>query len=259
MANFEDYRERYDFIRMERRDGILSMTFHTDGGSWKWTEAAHRLLPDAFHDVATDRENRVVIMTGTGDDFLTELAFEHRSVSPGDWDKISREGRRILFELLDIEVPVIAAINGPVTEHAEIMLLADIVIAADTAEISDQEHFVAGVVPGDGVHVIWPLLLGPNRGRHFLLTGRRLSAQEALDLGVVAEVHPQQRLVERAWEIAAQLNSRTMLTLRYTRQCLTMQLRRDLDAMLGHGLALESLAAVESRSFGGDASKISVR
>lgn len=250
MSHFEDYAERYPDIRMEREDGILQMTFHTDGGSLKWSERAHRTFPEAFHDVATDPANLVVIMTGTGADFMTELYFDKRSETPAEWDKIQREGRRMIFELLDIQVPVIAAVNGPVTEHAELPLLSDIVLAAETAEFSDQEHFVAGVVPGDGVHLVWPLLLGPNRARHFLLTGRVLTAQEALDLGIVAEVVPADRLLDRAWELARQIAVRPPLMLRYTRTCLTMQLRRELHAGLGHGLALESLAAIDARSFG---------
>lgn len=52
-----------------------------------------------------------------------------------------------------------------------------LVIASDTATFQDAPHFPNGIVPGDGVHIVWPLLLGPNRGRYFLLTGQRLSAQ----------------------------------------------------------------------------------
>ncbi len=253
MTRFEDYRDAYPDIRMERGDdGIICLTFHTDGDSVKWSERAHRQFPEAFHDVAQDPDNRVVIITGTGRDFMTELHFETRSTSPADWDKIVREGRRMLDELLRIDVPVIAAVNGPVTEHAEIALLSDIVLASDTATFADKEHFVAGVVPGDGVHIVWPLLLGPNRGRHFLLTGRTLSAQEALDLGVVAEVLPPDELMDRAWELAREINRQTMLTLRYARRCLTMQLRRDIDQFLEFGLRLESLAAVDRRSFAGE-------
>lgn len=249
MSTFDSYADRYPDIRMEREDGILQMTFHTDGGSLKWTERAHRTFPEAFHDVATDPDNRVVIMTGSGEDFLTELAFDKRSETPEEWDKIQREGRRLLFELLEIDAPVIAAVNGPVTEHAEVPLLSDIVLASETATFADHQHFVAGVVPGDGVHLIWPLLLGPNRARHFLLTGREIAAAEALALGLVAEVLPREQLVDRAWELARVIAKQPPLTLRYTRACLTMQLRRGLQAGLAHGLALESLAAIDRRSF----------
>src|ERR1700752_1174112 len=106
------------------------------------------------------------------------------------------------MNLLDIEVPVIAAVNGPALIHAEIAVLSDIVIASDNAEFQDAPHFPNGLVPGDGVHIVWPLVLGVNRGRYFLLTGQKLSAREAQTLGVVSEVVPRERLLNRAREIA---------------------------------------------------------
>jgi enoyl-CoA hydratase/carnithine racemase len=251
MTTLADYESRYPNVKFDRdTDGVLLMRLHTDGGPLKWSEQSHRMLPEAFRDVGSDPDNRVVVMTGTGDEFLVEMDFSTRASSPLDWEKISFEGRRMLFDLLDIPVPVIGAVNGPVTEHAEVPLLSDIVIASDNATFQDREHFPSGVVPGDGVHVIWPMLLGPNRGRHFLLTGRELSAAEALALGVIAEVVPRAQLVDRALSIAADLATRPTLTLRYTRSCLTMRLKAELQAAMGHGLALESLAAVDRRSFG---------
>lgn len=249
MSRFDDYRDRYADVAMERHDGILQVTLHTDGDSLKWSERAHRELGDAFDDIANDPDNRVVILTGAGDDFLTEITFEdhQKAHTPADWDKVVREGRRIIECLLDIGVPVIGAVNGPATEHAEIVLLSDIVLASDTAHFQDAPHFPAGVVPGDGVHVVWPLLLGPNRGRYFLLTGQILSAQEALDLGVVSEVLPKDQLLDRAWELARQLAQAPTLTLRHTRNCLTMVLRRLMEDTLDRGLALEGLAMVEMR------------
>ena len=146
------------------------------------------------------------------------------------------------MNLLEIEVPIIAAVNGPALVHAEIPLLSDIVLAAESAEFQDAPHFPRGTVPGDGVHVVWPLLLGPNRGRYFLLTGQKLSAQEALALGVVSEVLPKDLLMARAWELAEQLSQQSTLALRYSRVVLTLHLKRLLQDMLGYGLAVEGLA-----------------
>jgi enoyl-CoA hydratase/carnithine racemase len=160
------------------------------------------------------------------------------------WSRLLREGRELLQRFLDIEVPVIACVNGPVHVHSELPVLADIVLASDTAEFADRAHFVHGVVPGDGVHVVWPLLIGLNRARHFLLTGQAIGAEEAKALGVVAEVVPHDALPSRAWELAASLERKPRLALRYTRLALTRRLRRELDADLDIGLALEGLGLV---------------
>ena len=140
---------------------------------------------------------------------------------------------------------MIAAINGPAVRHPEIPLLCDIVLAAEEATIQDSAHFNGGLVPGDGVHVIFPLLMGVNRGRYFLLTGQVLNAIEAKDLGLVNEVLPAKQLLPRAWELARQLRQRPPLLRRYTRVLLTQDLKRRMHELLGYGLALEGLAAVQ--------------
>ncbi len=142
-------------------------------------------------------------------------------------------------------MPIIGAVNGPALIHAEIPVLSDIVLASENATFQDAPHFPRGVVPGDGVHVVWPLLLGQNRGRYFLLTGQTLSAQEAHELGVVAEVLARENLLPRAWQLAEQLIQQPDLTLRYSRVALTFQLKRQMQDMLGYGLAIEGLAAVD--------------
>jgi enoyl-CoA hydratase/carnithine racemase len=149
------------------------------------------------------------------------------------------------MNLLNIEVPVIAAINGPAVRHAEIPLLSDIVLASEEATIQDSAHFNGGLVPGDGVHIVFPLLMGTNRGRYFLLTGQVLNASEAKDLGLVSEVLPKDKLLPRAWELARQLRQRPTLMLRYSRVMLTQDLKRRMHDLLGYGLAMEGLAAIQ--------------
>jgi enoyl-CoA hydratase/carnithine racemase len=239
-----DYANRYDHIRLRRTDGILLVQLHTGGQSLRWELGPHLELGFCFADIAADPENEVVILTGTGKAFCAQLRASsvdrHES---GVWDRVWTEGMRLLFNLLEIPVPMIAAVNGPALVHAELALLCDIVLAADTAVFQDAPHFLNGVVPSDGVHVVWPLLLGPNRGRHFLLTGQKLDAEEAKALGIVAEVLRPDAVLDRAYELAAEIRKRPRLTRRYAREALTLPIKRALRADLPYGLALEGLAA----------------
>ena len=175
MTVLADYADKYETVSVQREDGILQVTFHSGDGSLLWGEASHRELGYAFADIGADPDNRVVILTGTGDDYCA--GFEPNRPTrrmPRDWDKTYWEGKRLLTNLLEIEAPIIGAVNGPATIHAEIPVMSDIVLASETATFQDAPHFPRGVVPGDGVHVIWPLVLGQNRGRHFLLTGHSI-------------------------------------------------------------------------------------
>ena len=248
MATFEQYSDKYQSIRMERRNGILQMTFHTNGDSLQWGGIPHQELPEAFADIGSDTENLVVIMTGTGDAFTgppgTPESRPRRS--PREWDKTYWEGKHLLSNLLDIEVPMISAINGPALRHSELPLLCDIVLAAEEASFQDSGHFINGLIPGDGMHVIYPLLLGLNRGRYFLLTGQTIGARQAQELGLVSEVLPRQELLPRAWELAEQLTKQSPLVLRYSRVLLTQYVKRQMHDLLGYGLALEGLGSADS-------------
>ena len=242
-----EYADRYRHVALTRTDGVLEARLHTDGGPLVWGDGPHTELGYCFADIGADPENRVVVLTGTGDEFIARLDESWvGAMTPPKWDKIFQHGRRLLQNLLAIEVPVVAAINGPATVHAELALLSDITVASDQTWFRDAPHFRYGTVPGDGVHVVWPMLLGPNRGRYFLLTGQKLSAGEARDLGVVNEVVAHDRVVPRAHELATQLAAQPDVTLRYTRAAFTHHLKRLMHDNLGYGLALEGLAAYES-------------
>ena len=244
--SFEEYRQKYRHVRMQRRDGILEICVHTNGGSLKWGALPHEELSYCFADIGADRENKVIIITGAGDSFCAETDIaSFGEFTPQVWGTQYFESKRLLNNLLEIGVPVIGAVNGPAHIHAELAVLSDIVIASENATFQDGPHFPIGVVPGDGVHYIWPALLGPNRGRYFLLMGQILDARSALELGVVSEVVPQDQLSARAWELAGQIASRPVLTRRFSRAVLTQEWKRLTLEHLGHGMGLEGLAVMD--------------
>jgi enoyl-CoA hydratase/carnithine racemase len=245
--SFDEYATRYRHVHMRREDGVLELRLHTDDGPLVWGAGPHSELGFCWADVGADPDNRVVVLTGTGEEFCTRIDDSWNGpMTPAKWDRIYANGKRLLRNLLDIEVPVIAAVNGPARVHAELAVLADIVLASEDTVFQDLPHFRFGTVPGDGVHVVWQQLLGPNRGRQFLLLGTKLDAEEALRLGVVAEVLPRDRLLERAWEIARLFAAKPDPTLRYARVALTMPIKRALADHVSHGLAVEGLSAHET-------------
>lgn len=251
MTQLSDYAGKYHGIRFARSEsGVLEMTLHTRGGPALWgtsLNSLHAELGHAFLDIARDRENRIVILTGSGDSFLAAFDPDERFHEPSlaaMWPRMHDEGLALLQNLLAVPVPMIAAVNGPALIHAELAVLCDIVLAAEHAEFADLAHVPGGAVPGDGVHTVWPMLLGPNRGRYFLLTGERIGAEEARRLGVVGEVLPPADLLPRACALGEQLACLPSLVLRHTRAVLVRDLRRRMADELSFGLAHEGLAMV---------------
>ena len=249
--DFKSYADKYENFKLERTEsGILTVTLHTGGKSHVHTGKAHRDFPDVFTDIARDRANEVVIFTGAGDSWITNIDFSTVGdiTKPEGWHNILDEARRTLWAILDVPVPMISAINGPAPIHGEYALLADIILAADTTYFQDNQHLPVGkgVVPADGVQLIYPEALGRIRGHYFLLTGQKIAAAEALRLGLVNEVLPPAKLTDRAREHAEKLVKLNPLTRRYTRLMFTKRMKRLVVENLAFDMGLEGLSIASS-------------
>ena len=252
MLSFDEYADRFEKVAITRSDtGVITLRLHSGGGPFVYDAAAHAELPFALRCVADDVDNRVVVLTGTGDSFWSLLnppSFAHLQHTPDGWDQTLFEERRTLEAFLSIDVPIISAVNGPALAHSHLPVMADIVLASETACFGDVLHAPGGVVPGDGAHMIWTKLLGLNRGRYFLLTGQSISAAEALGLGVVAEVLPPDGLMKRAQELAEELAAKPTLMLRQTRSVLRHELDQTMVRDFSRGMMHEAVAGLSSLS-----------
>jgi enoyl-CoA hydratase/carnithine racemase len=243
---FDSYAQKYPNLKMRREDGILEVALHTNNGPLVFNGFVHETIGNAFRDIGDDRDNHIVILTGTGNEFCAQITPEGFDFfTPSGFDKIFREGTKALENILDIQVPIIAAVNGAFTVHTEYALLCDIVLASEDAYFQDMPHPAFGITPGDGVHILWPEVIGELRGRYFLLTGEKLTASKAREYGAVNEILARSDLLPRAWDIARQMTKYNPLTLHYARMALSQRFRRRLQEGLSYGLALEGISAAQ--------------
>lgn len=247
----------YKTAHIERSDdGVMTVRLHSRGNALQWTGLPHRELPMLFHQISADRSVRVVILTGTGEHFIELIPEFEEATAQGkatalQMDSGLFEGNMLMNALLAIDVPVIAAFNGPAPVHAELGLLSDLVLCTPHTYFQDAAHIPLGLVPGDGVQVVWPLLLGPNRARYFLLTGQKIGSEEALRLGLVGEVVSPENLLERAHEHATRLAVCNPVFVRNSRIVLVSHLRRAMALDVPTGLALEGMASWSGGAWAG--------
>lgn len=239
------------FVKLERDDrGLLTLTFHTNDGPWVLTAETRDLLPRLFFDIGQDRANRVVIVTGTGNVFCAELdpqslLGELGRFGPDMLDNWRYGGNNALRLMLNIEAPIILALNGDLLQHAEIWMASDLVLAVPEARVQDF-HLAGGQVPGGDAQVMWELLLGHARAKRFLLTGEKLTAKALHDLGAIGELASASDLLARARSLADRLLAVNHLVLRYAKASVTEGLRRKLASEQPYTQALVMLGAHSS-------------
>jgi len=245
---FAKYKNSFRNIVLERDEesGILDLRLHTDGGALKWgidPGAVHEQLGEALYKIGRDPENKVMILRGTGDVFCTQRNIaEYRHIDGAEpMYRLMREGRDLLINTLELEIPIISVVHGAATIHPEVPAMADMVLASPEACFQDS-HIPIGIAPGDGAQIFWTAVLGPTRASYFFLSEEVLSAQEALRLGVVHEILPRESLLTRARELANRLASKPILTLRATRMAVNQALKERIAKEAALGFVSETLA-----------------
>jgi len=254
---FEDYAEKYaDYFAMTRHNGIIELRMHTDGGPADYGFGMHNAWGQAWQEVGNDPDNEVLILTGTGEHWLAPSNPQRftEMMRPPRPEHFAYDTYYDAMKLLEnlvfaIDIPTIAAINGPNPGHTEFALLCDITLCADTATFSDT-HLLAGTAPGDGLHLALQELLGTKRAAYYLYTGQDIDARTALELGLVNEVTPADRLLPRAWEIAEAIRRRPRAARRLTHAIVSRPWKRRLVQDFGFGLAHEMFGISADKVFG---------
>lgn len=227
-------------LKISKADGVAEVVLHTDGGSLVWSKAATLEITQFLDRAASDPEIRVIVLTGAGESWCDKL--DPSEFGEMSWRQVWTMEQNLLIRMIELNVIVIAAVNGPVGIHSDLPVLADIVLAAPEAVFADKYHFRRNVVPGDGVHLVWSGILGRSRATYFCLTGERLGAEEARRRGAVHEVIERDQLLPRARELAREIATKPAAMLTYTKAALRLRDRRNFRQDLSHSLALQGLA-----------------
>jgi len=230
-------------IRVERSGQLLIATIdRPDSPMNAVNEQLHEDFGQLFRELKQRGDARAIVLTG-GD---------KRAFSAGgdfDWfpqlrqldrlDPLRRVAKQMIWDLLDIEIPIVAALNGAAAGlGASVALLCDLIVMSERAVIVDP-HVSVGLVAGDGGAAVWPMLLGPLAAKRHLFLGDPLTAADALRLGVAAEVCPAESVQERAIAWAERLAAQPPLALRGTKIAVNAQMKRALLDSFDLSTALE--------------------
>jgi enoyl-CoA hydratase len=204
-------------------------------------EELHADFTQLFAWLRTESDARAVVLTGKGRAFSAggDFAWFPTLRDTERLDRLRRDAKQMIWDLLDVEVPVVAALNGHAMGlGASIALLCDVIFMAEDATIGDP-HVRVGLVAGDGGAVIWPLVLGPARAKQYLLTGDALGAAEAERLGLVNFVVKGDTLEREALAYAARLAAGAPLALRYTKAAVNKLIKDALNTAFDFSTAME--------------------
>jgi enoyl-CoA hydratase/carnithine racemase len=243
-----DYFTAYNNLKLTRdANGVLVAEFHNNGEPFIMTAQAHTEFVDAFYRIGQDRANKIVILTGAGGQFISNVDWSSFGdvADPGVWSQIHDEGLQVLENIANIRVPVIAAIEGRAHIHSDYALLANVIVAAEGATFQDVGHYAVGVVPGDGIFTTWSYRAGAGRAEAFLLNPQPLSARMAHEWGVVAEVVPNGKALSRGRELAELYLKAPEVTRRGTRIHFIQPLNERIVREVGYGLSLEGASSAD--------------
>jgi enoyl-CoA hydratase len=239
MRSLSDYKT----IRHSRQGRVLTLELNQPEKLNAIGGEMHDELSSIFLAANDDPDSDVIVLTGAGRAFSAggDIDWTQESIDePKRFDQVVREGKRIIFTLLECEKPVIAKLNGHATGlGATIALFCDVIFAAENAKIGDP-HVSVGFTAGDGGAVIWPQLIGYGKAKHYLMTGELMPAVEAAAMGLIHQAVPSADLDTVVDEYAQRLAGGALLAIRTTKMAVNIGLRQLAHSILDLSLAYET-------------------
>lgn len=244
--------DRYGFTYVTaefREDGVLWVALNRPERRNAIIPAMHAELAPLFRRIAADREVAVVVLTGAGDRaFCVGADFQgmQSTIDDGPPDPAHRDllvgSTDIMRAQLGVPQPMLAAVNGDAIGFgATLALFCDVVFMAAEARIGEP-HIKAGLVAGDGGTILWPLLLGPHRGKELLFTGDLVDGTEAHRLGLVNHVRPRAELAQVVAALAGRLARGPQAALQFTKRLANADLLDRANRLIDASLAMEALS-----------------
>ncbi|WSY64542.1 enoyl-CoA hydratase/isomerase family protein [Nocardia sp. NBC_00881] len=232
-----------DRLLVEVSEGVATVTLNRPAAMNAFDDGLHEEFPRLMGRVDDEPEIRAIVLTGAGKAFSAggdRTTFERVRVDFHARRKSMRQARRLVDAMLNTEVPVVAAVNGPaVGLGCTLASLCDVIFIADHTFLADP-HIANALVAGDGGAVTWPSYISLLRAKEYILTGDRIPAATAVEIGLANHAVPASELLDRARALAARIAAQPPQAVRDTKSVLNQHLRQAAVTTLGMGLAAES-------------------
>jgi enoyl-CoA hydratase/carnithine racemase len=238
----------YHDLKIEVADRLATVTLNRPEARNAINQRLIRELRTIWDDLADDPAVNAVLLTGAGDRFSVGGDVKAMSDRPGG--DVLEEGevhdpmisRRLVNRLLELDKPIVCAINGDcVGLAATIALLCDVTVMAADARIGDSHVNKVGLVAGDGGTVVWPLLIGVNKAKEYLMRGTLLPGTEAERIGLVNHVQPRAQVLDFARKIAQELADGPTWATRWTKLSINQIVKDRVNRLMEASMALEQV------------------
>jgi enoyl-CoA hydratase len=239
----------YTGLTIERQGDIAVLTLVRPEVMNRVDDDLHLELAAAFRELDTLPGLRAAVFASTGKVFSAGGDFELMMTKHDNldtrWEK-SADGMRVMTSLLDLRVPLVAAVHGDaIGLGATLVLACDVLITHPTAKLSDP-HVRVGLVAADGGCLVWPTSIGMMRSKKYLLTGDALTGAEALQMGLATDlVDGPDDVLPAAMAFAERLAALPPLAVQGTKRSLNRVMHARLDEVLELSFAYQ-LAALGS-------------